>query len=734
MGAIFRQMVVSVNLSGAKDRLRRKIPSMLTSRFSMKDRGLLRIAGTRIAFGVLQVSIAFGPTVLRAQSSPPKLPTLTHAEEVRRLSPEEAAKGYPVRIRGVITMDAPAPDFFVQDSTAGIYAEGSGSPRFSHSLGELVEVEGITGPGKFAPVIREHTLRTLGVGNLPQARVFAFAEIADGQQDSQWIKLRGIVRSTSIDRTSWRETTLALRVASAGGEFDVRVPVSHEQDLSSWIDNEVLIEGVCGSLYNVNRQLTGILVYVPRLSFIKVEAPSREVPLSGLLRFSAAEATRHRVRVRGIVEYQQLGHALFIQGEGKGLRVLTPQDTPVAVGDVVDVLGFPAMGESAPILQDAIFHRVDHETAPSSVPLNLNTPWEQYDGALVTTDAKLLNRIDNPDGMRLLLQRGDIIFDAALPAGTTAERLQSVPVNSEVRLTGVCLVRSGGLWRIPQSFRMLLRSPLDITVLKKPSWWNLRHTLWLLGITAGILLIVMVWMLALRRRVREQMEVIRQKLRTSAVLEERNRIARELHDTLEQELAGITLQLDLAVDSFQGAPRIAQQAVETARNMSRHSMIEARRSVWDLRCQLLENGDLVSALSQIVEPLGPRNGRIAVKIEGEHLRLPSPMEMNFLRIGQEAVANAVKHGGARSILVELRYTPEAVRLSVTDDGKGFDAAQPSRTGHFGVQDMRERAQSMGSELKIESDPNRGTTVSVEVRIDPGKTFDAEHKADTYSRG
>jgi signal transduction histidine kinase len=630
-------------------------------------------------------------------------------------------------------MDAPAPDFFVQDGSAGIYAEGSVTPRFTHSLGELVEVEGITGPGKFAPVIREQTLRILGSGSLPKSRILTFAEIADGQQDSQWVKLRGIVRSASIDRSSWRETTLALRVASAGGDFDVRVPISHEQNVSSWIDNEVLVEGVCGSLYNVNRQLTGILVYVPRLSYIKVEAPAREVPLSGLLRFSAGEATRHRVRVRGVVEYQQVGQALFLQGEGKGLRVLTPQDTPVAVGDVVDVLGFPAMGESAPILEDAVFHRVNHESAPNPIPLNLDRPWEQYDGVLVTTDARLLNRTENPDGLRLLLQRGEVIFDAALPPSSAAEVLRSVPVNSEVRLAGVCLVRSGGLWRIPQSFRLLLRSPQDINVLVRPSWWNLRHTLWLLGITAGILLVVLVWIFALRRRVREQMEVIRQKLRTSAVLEERNRIARELHDTLEQELAGITLQLDLAVDSFQGAPRIAQQAVETARNMSRHSMIEARRSVWDLRCQLLEDGDLVSALSQIVEPLGPRDGRIAVRIEGEHVRLPSTMEMNFLRIGQEAVANAVKHGGARSILVELRYTPELVRLSVTDDGKGFDANQPSRTGHFGVQDMRERAQSMGSELKVTSEPNRGTRVSVEVRIDPGKIFDAEHKADTYSR-
>jgi len=672
-------------------------------------------------------------SVAPAQSSTPKLPTLTHAEDVRHLTPEEAAKGYPVLIRGVVTMDAPAPDFFVQDNTAGIYVEGNASPRYPHVLGEVVEIEGTTGPGKFAPVIRERQSRVVGKGSLPQARLFPFSEISDGQQDSQWVRLRGIVRAASIDRASWRETTLALRVASAGGDFDVRVPISREQDFSSWIDNEVLIEGVCGSLYNVNRQLTGILVYVPRLTFIKIEAPAQEVPLSSLLRFSAGDTPRHRVRIRGVVEYQQPGNAIFLRGEGKGLRVLTQQTTPVAVGDVVDVLGFPAVGESAPMLEDAVFHRVGSEEIPKATVLNLEKPWEQFDGVLVTTDARLLNRSESPDGLRLLLQRAEFIFDATLPTRSSLEIIRSIPLNSEVRVTGICLVRSGGLWHIPQSFRMLLRSEHDVVVLSTPSWWNLRHTLWLLGITVGVLLMALIWTFVLRRRIREQMEVIRQKLRTSAVLEERNRIARELHDTLEQELAGITLQLDLAVDSFNGAPRIAEQAVETARNMSRHSMIEARRSVWDLRCHLLESGDLVSALRQIVLPLAPRDGHIEVKIEGEQVRLPSPMEMNLLRIGQEAAGNAVKHGGARNIRLELRYTPAAVRLTVTDDGMGFDAAQPSRTGHFGVQDMRERAQSMGSELKIISELSRGTSVSVEVRIDPGKILDAEHKADSYSR-
>ena len=115
-----------------------------------------------------------------AQPSAKPLPTLTHAEEIRRLTPEQAALGYPVRVRGVITMDAPAPDFFVQDSTAGIYVEGSATPRFSHLLGQQVELEGITGPGKFAPVIREHRLRELRKGVLPRGQLVSFSELADG--------------------------------------------------------------------------------------------------------------------------------------------------------------------------------------------------------------------------------------------------------------------------------------------------------------------------------------------------------------------------------------------------------------------------------------------------------------------------------------------------------------------------------------------------------------------------
>src|SRR4029077_4175350 len=113
--------------------------------------------------------------------------------------------------------------------------------------------------------------------------------------------------------------------------------------------------------------------------------------LSELMRFSPGEGTRHRVRVRGIVAFQQPGNALFLRSQGKGIRVLTRQATRLEIGDTVEVLGFAAMGDSAPMLEDAIFHRLGHEQSGDRLALNFNVAWEQFDGSVVSTDAKLLS-------------------------------------------------------------------------------------------------------------------------------------------------------------------------------------------------------------------------------------------------------------------------------------------------------------------------------------------------------
>ena len=692
----------------------------------------------RQLFGLVAFPLCIG---MPALAQAPRLPKLTHVGQIKELSLEQSALGYPVRIRGVIIEDLSPPDFTVQDASGGVFVLGNHSPTFPHHFGDLVELEGMTCPGAFAPVVCEQALRVLGPGTLPKTHLYSFGELADGREDGQWVQIRGVVRSVFIDHKMWHQTTLAMIVVSGGGQFDVRVPVASEMDFSSWIEKEVLIEGACGSLFNNENQLAGLLFFVPQMSFIKVfDPPTKIVPFTDLLRFSLPKDEGYRVRVRGVVAYQQPGNGLFLESDGKGLRVLTQEETTVEAGDVVDAIGFPGLGESAPVLKDSVFHRVGHQAPPRPVELDLATPlgsrsWTRYDGALVTTDAKLLQFQQRAEGLSLLFQQDGSVFEASLDPAASPGRLRSIAPGSELRITGICLVRSGGLWHSPQSFRLLLRSPADIIVLHAPSWWNLRHTTWLLGLIGATLLAVVAWVVVLGNRLREQMAIIRQKLHSRGVLEERNRIARELHDTFEQEVAGITMHLDLAVDCFRKSPDVARSALEMARNMSRHSMIEARQSVWDLRCHLLENSDLASAITQVVEPLTLGDGvQIAVSVQGNLARLPRRIEMNLLRIGQEAVTNAVKHSGARHITVELEFHPDKVCVCVSDDGRGFrlDERLLCSGGHFGLLDMRERARFLGCHLHLESELNRGTRVSVEVPVKPQYLSHETTKVNTYS--
>jgi signal transduction histidine kinase len=124
---------------------------------------------------------------------------------------------------------------------------------------------------------------------------------------------------------------------------------------------------------------------------------------------------------------------------------------------------------------------------------------------------------------------------------------------------------------------------------------------------------------------------------------------------------------------------------------------------------------------------------IDVKISGTPTRLPYAYEMNLLRIGQEALSNAVTHGHAQKIALEVTFEADSVKLTVSDDGEGFSPEDGVSSGHFGLLDMRERASSMGSELQIQSTPGRGTAVSVQVPLTASITTDGEAKANSYSR-
>jgi ligand-binding sensor domain-containing protein/signal transduction histidine kinase len=214
-----------------------------------------------------------------------------------------------------------------------------------------------------------------------------------------------------------------------------------------------------------------------------------------------------------------------------------------------------------------------------------------------------------------------------------------------------------------------------------------------------------------------RLRVRRIALQFRAVLAERNRIAREIHDNLAQDILGISVQLELVARLMPAAAESAKGHLDRARMLVRNSMTEARRYVWDLRSQELQKKDLPAALRDTTKRLTAESEiETVVEVAGPLRPLPIEVETNLLRIGQEAVNNAVKHARAKRIEVGLNFETRKVQLSVRDDGRGFDPSEQIADGHFGLLGMHERAEQIGGVLSIDSAPERGTQIAVEVPL------------------
>jgi GAF domain-containing protein len=203
----------------------------------------------------------------------------------------------------------------------------------------------------------------------------------------------------------------------------------------------------------------------------------------------------------------------------------------------------------------------------------------------------------------------------------------------------------------------------------------------------------------------------------AAVTEERNRLAREIHDTLAQGLTAIILQLELA-EMAADKPEDAQKRVTKALELARANLLEARRSVLDLRAEALEGRSLPHALEELTSAFG-RETSVLAEFMGPPTveRYPARVESGLYRIAQEALTNVKKHAGATHVRVELLPREDYLRLTIWDDGRGFDPRARRRadaSGGFGLRGMSERAALVGATIEVESAPSRGTRVEVRV--------------------
>ncbi len=273
-----------------------------------------------------------------------------------------------------------------------------------------------------------------------------------------------------------------------------------------------------------------------------------------------------------------------------------------------------------------------------------------------------------------------------------------------------------------------------------PPWYMtwLAYSLYIMAAALAILGL-MRWSARLARRrnltlesiVRErtdQLKVTMQKLndetRNSATLAERDRLAGEIHDSLQQGLSGLMLQLDatLKLPAVTGDVR---SRLNVARNMVSFTRHEVQHAVWDMESPLLEGTELDDALRKIAALIDPGAAKIEISVSGPPMPLPSATRHHLLRIAQEAITNAVRHAGPTAIAINLEYRTCAVFLSISDNGAGFepnDVLERS-IGHFGLRGLRGRAAKIGGELRIESSPGRGTLIEIFVPL-------AEHIKDT----
>lgn len=203
------------------------------------------------------------------------------------------------------------------------------------------------------------------------------------------------------------------------------------------------------------------------------------------------------------------------------------------------------------------------------------------------------------------------------------------------------------------------------------------------------------------------------------VMEERNRLAREIHDTLAQSLTGIALRLE-TVDAMLEAgaePAQTRASVQQALKLTQAALEETRRSVLDLRAAPLAGRNLVEALTLLIEEYERRAGhpRVTLNVIGGPRPVPGRIEMGLYRIVQEGLTNIARHAGANFIEVELVFSPDSIRLMIEDDGRGFDPSQVP-AGHFGLIGLNERVKLLGGRLKLESAPGEGVRVVVVIPL------------------
>ena len=409
-----------------------------------------------------------------------------------------------------------------------------------------------------------------------------------------------------------------------------------------------------------------------------------------------------QVTVHGVVTL--VSPILFVQDSTGGVAIHAIHTSkPVQIGDAVEARGEAELHDFSSVLSNADVRLLwSHTPVPPVAVTASQAATGAFDAQFIETEGRLVSEQSaGGRSVALKLDEGSQSFVALAQYPGLAETLNTLKVGSRLRLRGVC-VTDRAFARDEMPFALLMRSVEDAEMIEPPPWWSALHVGELIF---GLMVLSLGMQLAYTYMKRSQLR---------AVIEERERLALEMHDTLAQSFAGLGFQLEaLSGEAEMGSPMRAQ--LESTVDLVRFGHMEARRNIAALRPGNLEQMGLAKALELAARTIvqgGPI--AIAMSVRGESKQIPLRISDTLFRVGQEAVANAVRHARPRTIQLRLVYGRTSVKLTVRDDGNGF-APQRENAG-FGIRGMQRRANSIGASLRIRSSPGHGTSVAARAML------------------
>jgi len=653
---------------------------------------------------------------------PGTLPILTTAGQVNQLNPEELKKGYPVKLRGVVTAVLQGDAVVMQDTTRGIYvAIGKPIPL---RVGDFCEVEGITQPGEFSPYIAASQINCTGTSLLPNPVNPTWDQLLNGSLHAQYVELEGV--ATLIESNT---VTLLTR----DGRIRVQLDSMASPIPQSYLNAVIHMRGCLFASWDQQAQRVKVGDIRINQQWVNLVQPAPLGPFAipakhagELLRFDPQAGAFQRVKVSGQIIFQGDGGCFLMDGDN-GLRFIYPGKPTAHVCDLAEVVGFLDVSGPSPLLREAVVQRTGLAELPKPRQLKSdNLLSDEFDSALVQIEGVLLTENSTTSGYVLEMQNGLRRFIAVINDKTgLAPNL--IP-GSRLELTGVYVGQGGNhvLGQPIDSFRLLLNTGFDVRVLSRPPWWTLRRMLTVVGVLIGVLIAALIWIKQLRTKVDQrtlqleaQIQRRQQVEHQRAVEQERIRVAQDLHDDLGAGLTRVNMLTTLAANPATTGEEKAHYLTDL-NAMARDMVTSLDEIVWAINPRNDTLASLVGyfcAHAQRLLALASVKCGLEVTEELPDIQLDSKFRHELLMAFKETITNVIRHAAATKVCLRIAVQHGVLVMEVEDDGRGLVDCR-KQAGADGLANMKDRLNALGGRCDIRANPSGGITVRFEAPLTP----------------